>query len=343
MDIRSLPPRAARVLAVLALSLAMLGAAGPSPPAPAADGLRPGEYTWHPDLAPRGPVAVIVSLPAQRAYVYRNGVRIGTSTVSTGKPGFETPAGVYTILQKRREHRSNLYDDAPMPFMQRLTWDGIALHAGSLPGFAASHGCIRLPDRFAAQLYAATAPGTVVVVATAEAFPPAIVAPGLFSPVDASGAARTPPSPTDLEGWFPERATQGPLTVLLSLADRELVVLRNAIEIGRARVEVDDAPAIGTRAYLLLEGTRAEPSSVLPDRPALRWLSLPVGPGGAGPENVLRAAFASGRIVVPPALARAVYDALRPGATVIVTDEPLRPRVDAIDVFESEGAARPSR
>ncbi|HQZ32008.1 MAG TPA: L,D-transpeptidase family protein, partial [Arenimonas sp.] len=103
--------------------------------------LLPGEYLWLPELSPRGPVLVLVSLPEQRAYVYRNGVRIGVATVSTGKPGYETPTGVFTILQKKREHYSNLYDDAPMPFMQRLTWDGVAMHAGRVPGYPASHGC----------------------------------------------------------------------------------------------------------------------------------------------------------------------------------------------------------
>ena len=100
--------------------------------------LLPGEYLWLPELSPRGPVLVLVSLPEQRAYVYRNGVRIGVATVSTGKPGFETPTGVFTILQKKREHYSNLYDDAPMPFMQRLTWGGVAMHAGRVPGYPAS-------------------------------------------------------------------------------------------------------------------------------------------------------------------------------------------------------------
>src|SRR5688572_14197613 len=81
------------------------------------------EWTWTPELAPTGPLVIVVSLPAQQAHVYRNGVRIGMSAVSTGKPGHDTPSGVYAILQKHREHYSNLYDNAPMPFMQRLTWD----------------------------------------------------------------------------------------------------------------------------------------------------------------------------------------------------------------------------
>ena len=96
--------------------------------------LKPGEFIWAPQLAPEGPITLVVSLSDQRAYVYRNGVRIGASTVSTGKKGHETPTGVFTILQKNAKHFSNKYNNAPMPYMQRLTWDGIALHAGKLPG-----------------------------------------------------------------------------------------------------------------------------------------------------------------------------------------------------------------
>ncbi|MBK8750386.1 MAG: L,D-transpeptidase family protein [Candidatus Competibacteraceae bacterium] len=107
--------------------------------------LKPGEFTWHPERAPSGPVVIIVSVPEQRAYVYRNGVRIGASTVSTGKPGHETPTRVFSILEKDQKHVSSTYQGAAMPYMERLTWDGIALHAGKLPGYPASHGCVRLP------------------------------------------------------------------------------------------------------------------------------------------------------------------------------------------------------
>src|SRR5690606_2531849 len=135
-------------------------AAVDGPTAPAASGtLQPGEFLWHPEIAPRGPIVVVVSLDEQRAYVYRNGLAIGVSTVSSGKPGKDTPTGVFTILQKNRDHRSNLYNNAPMPYMQRLTWDGIALHGGALPGHPASQGCVRLPLGFARLLFAETRNG----------------------------------------------------------------------------------------------------------------------------------------------------------------------------------------
>jgi lipoprotein-anchoring transpeptidase ErfK/SrfK len=92
--------------------------------------LRPGDWVWAESLAPRGPVLVYVDLDRQQATVYRNGIRIAVSTISSGKDGYETPRGVFTILEKDEDHRSRTYDDAPMPFQQRLTWKGVALHAG---------------------------------------------------------------------------------------------------------------------------------------------------------------------------------------------------------------------
>ena len=292
---------------------------------------------WMPELAPRGPLVIVISLPAQRAYVYRNGVRIGTSPVSTGKPGHDTPSGIYTILQKHREHYSNLYDNAPMPFMQRLTWGGVALHAGRLPGYPASHGCVRLPRAFAEQLYAVTTPGTVVVIAAEETFPPTVTSPGLFAPVDAMTGSpiRVPASEDAPFEWYPERSSDGPQTILISTRDQSLVVLRNAVEIGRANIEVRDESIHGTRAYVLLEGTLPEPSHVVPDRPALRWMALSMPDPQASPTD-LKDAMASGRLSLPTDFARAVYDTLKPGDTVIVTDEPLLPAGAALTVLRSD-------
>ena len=94
----------------------------------------------------------------------RNGVRIGRSTVSTGTAGHRTPTGVFTILQKKVDHESSIYKSAKMPNMQRLTLTGIAMHAGQLPGYPASHGCVRLPEDFAAKLYTVTNLGTTVII-----------------------------------------------------------------------------------------------------------------------------------------------------------------------------------
>lgn len=136
--------------------------------------LRPGQFVFNDNRATPGfqstgfptdePITIGVSIALQRLYVYRGNTLVGVSTVSTGKPGKSTPLGDFTILQKRRWHRSNIYSNAPMPFMQRLTWTGIAIHAGYNPGFPASHGCIRIPPRFAQMLFAMTSIGEAVVV-----------------------------------------------------------------------------------------------------------------------------------------------------------------------------------
>ncbi len=109
-------------------------------------------------------VRILVSLPQQKAWVFDDGELVATSPVSTGKRGHTTPAGTFPILQKKVHHRSNKYSNAPMPYMQRLTWTGIALHAGHLPGYPASHGCIRLPRAFAKKLYNLTDFGTKVTI-----------------------------------------------------------------------------------------------------------------------------------------------------------------------------------
>ena len=140
--------------------------------------LQPGQYYWIPQTAPDGPVVAIVNLHTQMVQVFRNGVCIGVSSVSTGKPGYGTPTGMYPILEKKRFHRSSTYDNAPMPYMLRLTWMGVALHVGHLPGYPASHGCIRLPAAFAPKLFAAVGRGDRVwVVNRALAEPMAMLAP----------------------------------------------------------------------------------------------------------------------------------------------------------------------
>lgn len=141
--------------------------------------LRNGQWAWLDDATYQkagGPdaVSILISLPGQIAYIYRDGVLIAASTVSTGKRGKSTPAGEFTILQKRVFHRSNLYSNAPMPFMQRLTWTGIALHAGHLPGYPASHGCIRFPREFAKRLFEITELGGQVSIVDYEIVDPRV-------------------------------------------------------------------------------------------------------------------------------------------------------------------------
>lgn len=124
--------------------------------------LDPGQFVFRPELSQTGAVEIVVSIPQQRAYIYRGGTLIGVSTVSTGMAGHRTPTGRYPIMQKRRTHFSNLYNNAPMPFMQRLTMGGIALHAGVIPGYPASHGCIRFPYEMARNVFGVTQVRSVV-------------------------------------------------------------------------------------------------------------------------------------------------------------------------------------
>jgi L,D-transpeptidase catalytic domain len=128
----------------------------------------------------KGPLQVIISIEDQRISLYDNGVLIAHSSVSTGVPGHPTPLGVFSVINKERWHRSNIYSAAPMPYMQRITWSGIALHAGVLPGYPASHGCIRLTESFATRLWHLTKRGTRVIIARDSVRPFEITNPHLF-------------------------------------------------------------------------------------------------------------------------------------------------------------------
>ena len=137
----------------------------------------------------------IVSLHDQRITVYDAGGWILRAPVSSGQKGRETPAGIFSVIEKDADHHSNLYDDASMPHMQRLTWSGIALHGGSLPGYPASHGCVRMPFDFAEQLFELTQMGLRVIVAPTDVAPVEIVHPALlFSKPGAGALAAASPS-----------------------------------------------------------------------------------------------------------------------------------------------------
>ena len=136
---------------------------------------------------PQGPLQIVVSLGQQRLFVYDSVGLLTTSTVSTGTGGYPTPSGVFAVLDKERQHLSNIYGGAPMPYMQRLTMSGVALHAGVVTGRPASHGCIRLPPAFSVQLYKLTGLGARVIIAPDAPVPADIV--------HAQLPARLPPPP----------------------------------------------------------------------------------------------------------------------------------------------------
>ena len=133
-----------------------------------------------PEAPPKGPLQVIVSIRDQRVSLYENAALVERSSVSTGTRYHPTPVGVFSVIAKQRWHRSNIYSGAPMPYMQRITWSGIALHAGVVPGHPASHGCIRLTNGFAIRLWHLTKRGTRVIIAPDDVQPVEIASPHLF-------------------------------------------------------------------------------------------------------------------------------------------------------------------
>jgi predicted dithiol-disulfide oxidoreductase (DUF899 family) len=128
--------------------------------------LKPGQYLWRDVPAAAGPERVVISLGEQLAYLYRGDTLMAVATISTGVEGRDTPTGIFSVLDKKPFYRSKKYDNAPMPWMQRIDQYGIALHAGYNPGAPASHGCIRLPSAFAKKLYSVTDLGTPVYIGT---------------------------------------------------------------------------------------------------------------------------------------------------------------------------------
>lgn len=281
--------------------------------------LRPGQYFWHPEVASQGPLVVVVSLDEQRLYVYRNGVAIGYSTISSGRRGHETPSGVFTILQKDRDHRSNKYDDAPMPYMERLTWDGVAMHGGSLPGYPASHGCVRLPHDFAERLFAITRRGDTVVVASGKASPLDVVHPSVIAPVAPNGVPtdlRDPDRPYDWD----DAAAPGPVSIVVSVPDRRVHVLRNGIRVGTSRLDV--AEGFSFRGAVVFVRLRdAETQATVPYDPARarRWAMYRVR-GDAATLPTMDDLAAG--LKVPDEFAALVATVVVPGTSILVVDRP---------------------
>jgi hypothetical protein len=270
--------------------------------------LKPGDYVWHPEISPAGPVVVIVSLPEQEMYVYRNGVRIGRSTVSTGKKGHPTPTGMFSILQKKVSHESNIYKGARMPHMQRLTWTGIAMHAGHLPGYPASHGCVRLPVDFAERLYSVTRSGTSVIITDDKFAPGETAEPGRLL----SGKTGAPSTPALAEGrfeWHPEKSPTGPVSIILSAPDQQAYVYRNGIEIGRATIFTNGLTQdFGSHVYSALD--KLDPNG------RREWIST----ASFGPARAPNIKELSKRVTIAPEFLERARTAVVPGTTLIITD-----------------------
>ncbi len=279
-----------------------------------AEDLTNGEFNWFPERSESGPLLIIVSLPDQKVFVYRNGVRIGASTCSTGKPGHATPTGVFKILQKDKNHHSKTYNNAPMPNMNRLTWSGIALHAGQLPGYPASHGCVRLPKEFSSLLYGVTKVGMTVVIADDASQPTEVVHPGMvlgeyaareFNAVDASMKQAEYSEGHEAEPHSP--------SVVVSSADKSITVLDNGAVVARGKAEIaEPGKPLGERVFMLAGDD--DQGGVL------KWHASEVGRPTVSRGDDSGAALK--RIKADPTVREAIRKRLKFGLTVVTTDGP---------------------
>ena len=272
-----------------------------------AEKLKPGQWVLYPKISPKGPVLVYVDLDTQLATVYRNGVRIGVSTISSGKPGHTTPTGVFTILEKDVDHTSSTYNNAPMPYQQRLTWEGVAMHAGNLPGYPASHGCVRLPIKFAEALFKITPMGGTVIIARSHGDPYKRAAAGVLAPAIAGG--KTAPTMAIAPGldysWNPALSPSGPVSIIISTGDQQVVVLRNGIEIGRAKANVQQATT-DAQVMTLTGG----------DKP--QWIQVGVSDLAGDPAEIVSTEGVE-RMHLPSGFVAEMRAIMTPGTTVLVT------------------------
>ena len=284
--------------------------------------LKPGEFQWHPDRSPEGPVIVLVSIPKQWAVVYRGGVRIASSSCSTGRPGHKTPSGVFIILQKDQHHHSSTYNDASMPYMERLTWDGVALHAGNLPGYPASHGCVRLPLEFAKLLFGVTTLGTPVIIADGDLATGDIQHPGLLITDHVEEMARDAVKGVSAKSAHSVTATtqtHEACAFVISTTDRKLTTFVNGKENFTAPVSIKfPEKPFGTHAFTLT-GADSDPRH-------LKWLAvgLPAGTNVAL-ASALLASETMNRIDLASDTAQRVIALMHPGSTMVITDQPAHP------------------
>jgi hypothetical protein len=279
-------------------------------PGAALSAMRPGDFAWFPESVTEGPVIIIASIPRQLVHVYRKGALIGVATCSTGKPGNSTPAGLFRVLNKYKDHHSSKYGD-PMPNTLRLTQKGVALHGGELPGYPASHGCVRLPLDFADRLFELTPLGTPVVIGGLPNHP--LVNDARIVPAGNAGkvlAAREAARSVAPAGNHADSA------ILVSAADRRVYVVQDGTIIAQGPVSIEDAgERLGTNVFVWRGGDDQGAGAI--------WKGgrfKPV-PGAAVVEDaaVLERLEASSKIV-------ATFEkVMHPGVVLLTTDQPLNP------------------
>jgi hypothetical protein len=231
-------------------------------------------------------VLVFVSIPRQEAVVYRNGIRIGRAAVSTGRPGHSTPTGVFQILQKDIDHHSKTYNNAPMPYMERLTWDGVALHTGFNPGHPDSHGCVRLPDGFAKELFKITHVGGTVIISNSRKLP-------------------TMTLTESLAGGGGTLGKGGPTAIVVSLASQKIQIYQNGRKVAESTVE----PSGGLRRF------KGEAAFLFAQDN--QWHTVEGHVSFSNLKDDLR---------VSDAFREKIRAVVHPGTTMVITSEPVSPR-----------------
>jgi lipoprotein-anchoring transpeptidase ErfK/SrfK len=302
----------------------------------------------------KGPLQIIISIEDQRISVYDDGTLIARSSVSTGVPGHPTPIGVFSIIGKELWHRSNIYSAAPMPYMQRITWSGIALHAGVLPGHPASHGCIRLANDFAIRLWHLTKRGTRVMIARHDVHPIQIASPRLFSKPKTASSSQGPsvealagkdiltlatnpaplapnaqsqgdPNILPATGFGPQKKAV-PISVFVSRKLGKLFVRQGFTTLFDIPIKIEnpDEP-LGTHVFTL-SGARwnvvSMPAKFSSTSGSLsKQLKAPAQATGVGPDSLSGGATAAlDRVEIPQDQVGRVSQLLTPGSSLILSD-----------------------
>jgi hypothetical protein len=311
---------------------------------------------------PNGPLQIIISIADQRISVYDNDALIARSSVSTGIRGHPTPLGVFSVITKQRWHRSNLYSGAPMPYMQRITWSGIALHAGIVPGHPASHGCIRLKNDFAVRLWGLTKRGARVIIASGDVRPVEIAHPHLFvsepklafrSPqvqgitgVDSTtilaAAPSSPPSvdrqqvvalePSDFTPAAVASQKVAPVSVFVSRKSSRLFVRQAFAPLFDTPIKIaDPQQPLGTHVFTVI-GSQNETGGVRWTVASMSEVAKPSAPRAHGkpvaesallPSSPEKANAALDRIEIPQDVVVRISKLLTPGSSFIVSDFPV--------------------
>lgn len=304
---------------------------------------------------PQGPFQIVVEIAKQQVELYGQNGFIARAPISTGMPGHPTPLGVFTVLSKAKWHQSNIYSGAPMPYMQRITWSGVAMHAGPRPGYPASHGCIRLPEDFAVWLFQTTKVGARVIVTREPAPPVDIVNAKLFVPATFAGdttkmamgaagavqpdAAVIVADATDkIASPAEQKPSEAPrpISVFVSRKRSKVFVRQGFTELFDMPVTIADADRpLGTHVYTAM--------ALKDGGKALRWtvISIPSAyahpkakrPGKSDvaepePQTASNPVDALDRIALPPEAIEKISMLISPGSSLIVSDNPLSDETD---------------